>query len=184
MNEMIYILGGVNDDKYLDTNEAYDTNANSWSGKAAMPTARAGLGVTAVDGKVYAIGGLNRLNAYGFQNSLQTVEVYNPAVDIYTTEREYITSRSSLGVVNANGKIYAVGGFNGSAYLNTVEEYDGFRWRLKVGMPTARKGLGVTSVDGKIYAIGGFNGSYLNTVEEYNPATNTWSTKTGMPTAR
>ena len=49
MNEMIYILGGVNDDKYLDTNEAYDTNANSWSGKAAMPTARAGLGLTAVE---------------------------------------------------------------------------------------------------------------------------------------
>ena len=58
-----------------------------------MPTARAGLGVTAVEGKIYAIGGLRGLYAH----RLQTVEVYNPAVDIYTIEREYITSRSSLG---------------------------------------------------------------------------------------
>ena len=52
-------------------------------------------------------------------------------------------------------------------------------------MPTARSGFGVTVVNGKIYAIGGSNsGGYLRIVEEYNPATNTWTTKAIMPTAR
>jgi hypothetical protein len=53
-------------------------------------------------------------------------------------------------------------------------------------MPTAR-GCGVaTSVNGKIYAIGGTNaaGVILSTVEEYDPATDTWTTKANMPTAR
>jgi N-acetylneuraminic acid mutarotase len=57
-------------------------------------------------------------------------------------------------------------------------------------MPTARAQLGVAVVNGKIYAIGGENttatGSpnVLNVNEEYDPATNTWTTKEPMPTAR
>jgi predicted Zn-dependent protease len=51
-------------------------------------------------------------------------------------------------------------------------------------MPTAREGLAVGVVNNKIYAIGGWGGSYLSTVEEYDPATNTWTTKASMPTGR
>ena len=37
---------------------------------------------------------------------------------------------------------------------------------------------------GKIYAIGGINGPGLATVEEYDPATNTWASMPSMSTAR
>jgi N-acetylneuraminic acid mutarotase len=40
-------------------------------------------------------------------------------------------------------------------------------------------------IKGKLYAVGGGSISGdSNVVEAYNPATNTWSTKTSMPTAR
>ena len=42
-------------------------------------------------------------------------------------------------------------------------------------------------VNGALYAVGGFNTSVfsvLNTVEAYNPATNTWTADIPMPTAR
>jgi len=52
----------------------------------------------------------------------------------------------------------------------------------KTPMPTGRTHLTSSVVNGKIYAIGGLGG--LTTVEEYNPATNTWSTKAYMPTPR
>ncbi|GMQ82910.1 MAG: hypothetical protein BMS9Abin05_2376 [Rhodothermia bacterium] len=42
-------------------------------------------------------------------------------------------------------------------------------------------------VDGKIYAIGGYRAANIagtRTVEEYDPATNTWTTKANMPEGR
>ena len=64
--------------------------------------------------------------------------------------------------------------------------YTAQAWATMAPMPTARSGHMVASVNGKIYAIGGwiYSGDVLNTVEEYNPATNTWTTRATMPTAR
>jgi N-acetylneuraminic acid mutarotase len=45
--------------------------------------------------------------------------------------------------------------------------------------------LGVAVVDGKIYAIGGASGDgFLSNNEEYDPATNSWTSKASIPTAR
>ena len=55
---------------------------------------------------------------------LTTVEEYDPATDTWATKAPMPTPRWNLGVATAsNGKIYAIGGFNGSL-LATVEEYD------------------------------------------------------------
>jgi N-acetylneuraminic acid mutarotase len=54
-------------------------------------------------------------------------------------------------------------------------------------MPTARCGLSTSVVGGKIYAIVGASGTFipgLAVVEEYNPATSRWTSKTPMSTAR
>ena len=62
-------------------------------------------------------------------------------------------------------------------------------WATKASMQTARVQLGVAVVNGRIYAIGGENNSaagpnVLSVNEVYDPATNTWTTKEPMPTAR
>jgi N-acetylneuraminic acid mutarotase len=63
-------------------------------------------------------------------------------------------------------------------------------WKSVAPMPTARAQLGVAVANGKIYAIGGSANdpqggpAVLNVTEEYNPGTNTWTTKASMPTAR
>jgi N-acetylneuraminic acid mutarotase len=53
-------------------------------------------------------------------------------------------------------------------------------------MATARTGLGLAAaLNGKLYAVGGAAGSTaLDTVEEYDPVSNTWATRAQMPTAR
>lgn len=95
--------------------------------------------------------------------------------------------RSGLGVVQIEGKIYAIGGYNGK-YLNIVEEYDPLanEWVQKTDMPTSRSDFGIAVANGKIYAIGGHNkeNRNLNVVEEYNPKTDTWTTKKNMLTSR
>lgn len=73
-------------------------------------------------------------------------------------------------------------------------------WVSKTPMNVARANLGVAVVNGDIYAIGGntisgeynqeqgfyagFTGRTVNTTEQYNPSTDTWSFKASMPTAR
>ncbi len=53
-------------------------------------------------------------------------------------------------------------------------------------MPTARFIPGSAVIDGKIYVIGGAPVAFGITaaVEEYDPATDTWTTRADMPTAR
>jgi N-acetylneuraminic acid mutarotase len=49
-------------------------------------------------------------------------------------------------------------------------------------MPTARRTGGAGVVGGIVYLVGGYNGSQLNTVDAYNPATDSWSSKAPAPT--
>ena len=114
----------------------------------------------------------------------------------WTRKADMPTRRWELSTSVVDGKIYAIGGASayGSRPLRTVEEYDPATdtWTTKSEMPTARQGLSTSVVDGKIYAIGGgagSGGSYtggktFSTVEEYDTATDTWTTKSEMPTAR
>jgi serine/threonine protein kinase/WD40 repeat protein len=59
-------------------------------------------------------------------------------------------------------------------------------WKTLASMPTARSLLAAaTSPDGRIYAIGGEDDrGRLDTVEVYDPSTNTWAKAAPMPTAR
>ena len=103
------------------------------------------------------------------------------------------TPRFSLSTagVELNGKIYAIGGWNGQV-LSTVEEYDPVNntWREKADMPTPRCALATVVVNGKIYAIGGSADTPgklnmpLATIEEYDPVTDKWTKKADMPTSR
>lgn len=54
-------------------------------------------------------------------------------------------------------------------------------WFSVAPMPTARSNLAAASASGLIYTIGGTNGFDLNTVEVYNPSSNSWSTAAPCP---
>ena len=57
--------------------------------------------------------------------------------------------------------MYAVGGFNGSLRVRTVEVYDPQKdaWTTCPSMEARRSTLGVAVLNGCIYAVGGFDGS-------------------------
>src|SRR6266550_2754875 len=159
-----------------------------WTTKTSMPTARYALGVGAIDGILYAVGGL------AVSTQFATVEAYDPATDTWTTKASMPTARDRLAVGVVNGILYAVGGRVGSGLASvpvaTVEAYDPVTnsWTTKASMPTARLDLAVVVANGTLYALGGVgSGGFtdaLATVEAYDPATNTWTTKAPMLTAR
>jgi kelch-like protein 2/3 len=65
------------------------------------------------------------------------------------------------GVTVINGMVYAVGGFNGSLRVRTVDMYDPIRdvWSPMASMEARRSTLGAAVLNSMIYAVGGFDGS-------------------------
>jgi N-acetylneuraminic acid mutarotase len=80
-----------------------------------MFTPRFGLASDAVNGLIYAIGGAD-------SSFLNTVEVYNPASNSWSTAAPMPTARYDLAAADINGLVYAIGGYNNSS-LNAVEQY-------------------------------------------------------------
>ncbi len=105
------------------------------------------------------------------------------------------------GVAVVNGKIYAIGGskihINGKTHflaaINATEAYDPATntWTERAQMPTPRASFATAVYENKIYVIGGHirltsssSARLTKMIEVYDPATDTWETRTGMPTAR
>jgi N-acetylneuraminic acid mutarotase len=163
---------------------------NSWATKEPMPTARGGLGVAVVNGKIYALGGFNGVT------QLAVNEEYNPVTDTWTTKASMPTARSGFAIAVYNNKIYCIGGTTGdsdnsvSGFIGVTEVYDPATdgWETKKPMPTPRADMCANIVNGKIYCIGGkkywgVDPFYqeLNVTEVYDPALNFWATRSPMP---
>ena len=151
-----------------------------------MPTERGGFGLAVVNGKIYAIGGLNRNNF-----PLSTTEMYNPQTNEWTTKAPMPTPRSGFAVTVYQDRIYVIGGTVGNGFVGNNEVYDPVSntWETKTSMPTPRADLSATIVNDKIYLIGGkkysstppyYNETNIN--EVYDPVGDSWSTKMPVPT--
>jgi N-acetylneuraminic acid mutarotase len=160
----------------------------TWSPLSPMHTARSGLGVVSVLGKIYAIGGSND------KTVLNTVEEYNPATNSWTTKSSMPTARNGFAIAVYQSRIYVFGGSigEGSGFLANNEVYDPVSdiWEQKRSMSTPRADLSACVVGDKIYLIGGKNYTssspgYLqtNVNEVYNPISDTWSKETNIPIA-
>ena len=101
-----------------------------------------------------------------------------------------LTRRASCGVAVLDGKLYAVGGYDGhnGGALSSVERYDpaANAWESIAPMPTARQNPGVGVLDGKLYVVGGVGdrSELLNTVVRFDPAKNAWEDVAPIATAR
>ena len=166
-----------------------------------MQQARAGLGVAAVNGKIYAIGGSTRSGGGGTRQgplpvtggTVGTNEMYDPETDTWTFKTPMPTPRDHFAIATYKNKIYCIGGYisNGTATgVNEVYDPKTDAWENKTSMPSHRTAFEANVVGGKIYLIGGFvpndsgfGGSRVTLNEVYDPETDSWTIATPMPTA-
>lgn len=178
----IYVIGGNNFGFQSDVEE-YDPVTDTWTdcdtdsnlatnNCAPMPTARDDLTSSVVNGKIYAIGGIDTSFT-----AVTTVEEYDPASNTWTNCG---TSAPGNGCAPtptvAVGTSHVVGGKIYVFSSNTTQVYDPATntWTNCGGtcfpMPTARGNFTSSVVGGKIFVIGGAAGGNKDTVEEYDPA--------------
>ena len=213
VNGKLYVIGGWGDGKARGVNYEYDPATDRWTKKSPMPRPAHHAALAAVNGKIYAFGGFvapaNTAIPLGAAwEPIADAWEFNPATDSWKPLAPLPGKRGSAIAAEVGGKIYVIGGattmegskdpfftaFGPARVLGTNEVYDPAtnKWESRNPMSVPRNHAFSGVVNGKIYVIGGRTGhgfilSATNTdvVEEYNPASNTWSIpKERMPTAR
>ncbi len=125
----IYYVGGY-DGAEQAICEVFDTVEGHWERCAPMLVRRGGLGLVAIGGQIYAIGG-------GWSGYLGFNEHYRPETDTWSVfETPLVGEWRNLGLVIWETSIYAVGGWNGD-YLNRtyMREILPFRVFVPITLP-------------------------------------------------
>lgn len=142
------------------------------------------------DGKesIYLIGGVSYRDT--FVTLEYRVEIFNIHTFEVTLGAAIPAPRRNSRAVFLNNHIYVLGGSApnnlkkqtlGSTALTAAYDINSNKWIKMADMPTA-KSTSVIIRDGLIYVAGGFNHkSALNVFEQYNPATNQWTSLDKMP---
>jgi uncharacterized repeat protein (TIGR01451 family) len=176
----IHCLGGWQNGAYTGDHFIYDPMANAWTTGTAIPQYPIGQFAAVVNNKMYVMGGW-------WGSYYNTVYEYSDATG-WTSKAPMPTARGNGAAAVYNGKIYAFGGEGGQPMqqlpLGVVEIYDPQTntWSTNAAtMPQPKDylgGSGVPSANGLIYVIGPDT-----TNQAYNPATNSWTILTPLPSA-
>lgn len=167
---------------------AYDPSSDTWDWRQTPPTRRYGHAVVSLNDVLFVIGGRNGEGAVVHSNA---VESLNPGTTTWQKLASLPTARISPFAAFVGGKIYAIGGETPDGMTGVVEEYDpgSNTWATKAPMPTPRGYGGAAVVNDKIYVVGGFIRTGINItpsplVDEYDPATDTWRSRSPLNIAR
>ena len=102
----------------VDFSVSKPCETGKWTQKANMLSPRMQLATAVVNGKLYAIGGLNG-------GSRSAVEEYDPQEDIWIKKADMPTPRGGIAASAVDGKIYVFGGHRVAFQpLDTVQMYD------------------------------------------------------------
>jgi subtilisin family serine protease len=159
-------------------------NSTIWQPRAPLPQPRRELALGAINGTIYAIGGVKP------SGTVAGVAAYDPGTDTWSPKAPLPAARqASDGAAIIGGLLYAPGGYNTSNVLTkSLYAYNpaSNTWVTKASMPIT-SGCGVSySIKGKLYVLTGCTGSTSapsGLLHRYDPSTNTWIARRTAPHA-
>lgn len=149
----IVVAGGVTTARRLAKSAlSFDLATRRWS-LVPGPTPREHLGVTALAGVVYAIGG----RTSGLDTNLLHFESYRPGDRSWRRLQPVPDARGGTGAAALAGLVVSVGGEEPDGTIAEVLAYrvSERRWVRLEDLPTPRHGLGVAALGGRVFVIGG-----------------------------
>ncbi|MER5514329.1 carboxypeptidase regulatory-like domain-containing protein [Streptomyces sp. NPDC002763] len=177
----MYVVGGWAADGARATLYAYHPTTDTWTRLADLPQAIGMPNVTVLDGSLYVIGGCT---GSGCGDTVGTVYRYTPATDTWTRRADYPSTMERGACTGITGELVCAGGITttgGHVDIPTKEETYRYSpsadtWTRAADLPDARWGATASGNDGRLQVVGGIVGTAaVNTVVEYDPVSNTWS---------
>jgi len=166
----IYLFGGWDGNKELDTVLKYEPYSDKWENVNNLPTARANPAVVMIDDLIYVIGGdLNDIK-------LKVDEVYAPSRDIaggkpWLSQVDLPEDFDLLGAQNVMGSLFIFGlGSDGNFILLNFTPQNNVWSEYSESPPVTISDLSIIAVlGGDIYLIGGYDetGRLTNSVVRY-----------------
>ncbi|XP_060091332.1 kelch-like protein 35 [Heteronotia binoei] len=177
--EMIVVIGGCDKKARLKLPfvDVFHPASGKWKPLASMPGyTKSEFAACALKNNVYISGG-----HVGSRDVWMLSPMWNAWIKVACLKE----GRWRHKMVTLQGKIYAVGGYDGFGRLDSVECYDPFCniWTAVTSLVQAVSSAAVASCLGRLYVIGGAVDNSANTdkVQCYDPATNQWSLRSPAP---
>jgi len=154
IGHLIYVAGG----RPPRGNDfaVYNATSNTWQTLPNLPTQRNHIAACAIDGRIYVVGG--RLQA-GFNSAMTNIlEVFDPALNQWTTRAPMPTTRGGINGIAADECFFVFGGEGPSGVFDEMEMYVPAqnRWYQLEPLPIAVHGVtGSAFVNGWIHLPGG-----------------------------
>lgn len=206
----IHLIGGTPEGGALEPAPAssvhlmYDPDTDAWEGRAPLPEPASHVGLTHLDGKIYAVGGLSENVHLGPHCQ---VHAYDPVLDVWNDLAPLPSPRGSIGVAAIRGRVHALGGHSSSTVVeqsppggetmrigvgtvNTHEIFDPGTGRWTEGAPLpgpSRDHMGVATLNGAIHVFGGRVNDYSDMLDRhdvYEPDEDTWTSAAPLPRPR
>lgn len=191
IGNFLFVVGGQSnyDTKgktAVDTVFRYDPRYNRWMKVQSLIEKRTFFHLSAIDGKLYAVGGRNAAG------ELSSVECYYPKINQWNFVEKMMEPHYGHAGTVYNGKMYISGGITHDSFQKKLLCYDPEhdKWDTRTPMSTVRGLHCMTTVGDKLYVIGGnhFKGTtdYDDVLEceFYLTSTNQWTSVAPMLTGQ
>ncbi|XP_030643122.1 kelch-like protein 23 [Chanos chanos] len=180
LNGCIYVIGGYRGGAPARETEFYDPLKEEWFPIADLIQGVGNATACVLNDKIYLIGG-----HYGYRGTCTYEKIQTYRADLNEWSITTVSPHPEYGLcsVALNNKLYLVGG-----QTTITDCYDPERdeWTQMSVMKERRMECSAVVIHGCIYVAGGYSyskGTYLQSVERYDPESDSWEIAGNLPTA-
>jgi len=165
----------------------YDPKQDKWRRCSSMLYVRSDAGAVVCNDMIYCIGGFTGEEIHCAVEAIYPIDLcatgdgyHGGWVKMQHMKRR----RSGVSCEAFHQYIYAVGGYDGTSQLDSIERYDSFinRWQEVSTMNTPRSNMGLLTINNRIIIVGGYGNDYTtNKCELFDPEKLTCNTIEDLP---